>query len=153
MSHYPLPFSPFENYTLLMAPSGTYAFFHSAVETFHCSIQHLSLETTNLVSNFLFQFIQFWVMRTWLKVAPQEKVINGQIQWSLGHGNAIEFWDDTVNEQFSHGCHWLPCSVRCHHLVETGFFTWKIAHCRCSERLHHLNIPIWRNRHCAPLFI
>jgi hypothetical protein len=64
----------------------------------------------------LFQFIQCpWPSRVdpILKVAPQEKITNGQIRWSLGPGNVTESWDDTDTEQFSHSCHWLPCSVRC----------------------------------------
>ena len=59
-----------------MASSSTYAFFQSAVEVPHCSLQHLSWDTTNFVLDSLFQFIQCpWpsCVDPILKVAPQEK--------------------------------------------------------------------------------
>ena len=130
-----------------MASSSTYAFFQSAVEAPHCSLQHPSWDTTNFVLDSLFQFIQCpWPSRVdpILKVAPQEKVANGQIRWSWGPGNVTESWDDMVTEQFSHSCHWLPYSVRCHTiLLKPGFVKlWKIFQCRCNKRLQHLNIRI-----------
>jgi len=141
-----------------MASSCTYAFFQSAVEVPHCLLQHLSWDTTNFVLDSLFQFIQCpWPSRVdpILKVAPQEKITNGQIRWSWGPGNVTESWDDTVTEQFSHSCHWLPCSVRCRTiLLKPGFVKlWKIVQCRGNKRLQHLNIPIRSDSHCDPLFI
>ena len=67
-----------------MASSSTYAIFQSAVEVPHCSLQHLSWDTTNLFLDSLFQFIQcLWPSHVdpILKVAPQEKITNGQIRW------------------------------------------------------------------------
>jgi len=99
-----------------MASSSTYAFFQYAVEVPHCLLQHLSWDTTNFVLDSLFQFIHCpWPSRVdpILKVAPQEKITDRQIRWSWGSGNVTRSWDDTVTEQFSHSCHWLPCSVRC----------------------------------------
>ena len=69
-----------------MASSSTYAFFQSARDVPHCSLQHLSWDT-NFVSDPLFQFIQCpWPSRVdpILKVAPQEKITKGQIRWSWG---------------------------------------------------------------------
>ena len=59
-----------------MASSSTYAFFQSAVEFPHYSLQHLSWDTANFVLDSLFQFIQCpWPSRVdpILKVVPQEK--------------------------------------------------------------------------------
>ena len=69
-----------------MASSSTYAFFQSARDVPHCSLQHLSWDT-NFVSDPLFQFIQCpWPSRVdpILKVAPQKKkkITNGQVRWS-----------------------------------------------------------------------
>jgi len=71
-----------ENYVLQMASSSMYAFFQYTVAVPHCSLQHLSWDTTNFVLDSLFQFIQCpWPSRVdpILKVAPQEKITNGQI--------------------------------------------------------------------------
>ena len=65
-----------ENYVLQMASSSTYAFFQSAVEFPHSSLQHLIWDTTNFVLGSLFQFIQCpWPSRVdpILKVAPPKK--------------------------------------------------------------------------------
>ena len=97
-----------------MASSSTYAFFQFAVEFPHCSLQHLSWGTTNFLLDSLFQFIQCpWPSRVdpILKVAPQEKITNGQIWWSWGPGNVTESWDDIVNEKFSHSC--IDCLAVC----------------------------------------
>ena len=72
-----------------MASSSTYAFFQSAVEVPHCSLQHLGWDTTNFVLDSLFQFIQCPLpsrVDPILKGVPQEKITNGQIRWSWGHG-------------------------------------------------------------------
>ena len=66
-----------------MASSSMYAFFQSAIEVPHCSLQNLSWDNTNLVLDSLFQFIQCpWSSRVdpIFKVAPQEKITNGQIR-------------------------------------------------------------------------
>ena len=115
-----------------MASSSTYAFFQSAFEVPHCSLQHLSWNTTNFILDSLFQFIQCpWPSRVdlVLKAAPQEKITNGQIRWSWGPGNVTESCDDMVTEQFSNSCHWLPCSVRCRTvLLKPGFVKlWKTS--------------------------
>jgi len=70
-----------------MASSSTYAFFQSAVEVPHCSLQHLSWDTTNFVLDSLLQFIHCpWLSHVdpIVMVAPQEKITNGQIRWSWG---------------------------------------------------------------------
>ena len=131
-----------------------YAFFQSAVEVPHCLLQHLSWDTTNFVLDSLFQFIQCpWPSRIdpILKVAPQEKITNGQIRWSWGPGNVTESCDDMVTEQFSNSCHWLPCSVPCRTiLLKPGFVKLrKIVQCRCNKRLQHLNIRISK----VPVFL
>jgi len=82
-----------------MASFSTYAVFQSAVEVPHCSLQHLSWDTTNFVLDSLFHFIQCpWPSRVdpILKVAPQEKITNRQIRWSWGPSNVTESWDNTV---------------------------------------------------------
>ena len=59
-----------------MASFSTYAFFQSAVEFPHCSLQHLSWDTTNFVLDSLFHFIHCpWPSRVdpILKVAHKEK--------------------------------------------------------------------------------
>ena len=59
-----------------MVSSSMYAFFQSAIEVPHCSLQHLSWDTTNFVVDSLLQFIQCpWPSRVdlILKVAPQKK--------------------------------------------------------------------------------
>ena len=106
-----------------MTSSSTYTFFQSAVEVPHCSLQHLSWDTTNFFLDSLFQFIQCpWLSRLdpILKVTPQEKITDGQIPWSWGPGNVTESWDDTVTEQFFAQLPLiaLQCTMS-HHPVET----------------------------------
>ena len=96
-----------ENYVLQMVSSSTYAFFQSAIEVPHCSLQHLSWDTTNFVLDSLFQFIQCpWPSHVdpILKVAAQKKIINGQIRWSWGPGNVTESWD-------GHGYRTVPAQL------------------------------------------
>ena len=59
-----------------MASSCTNAFLKSAVQIFHCLLQHLSWDTVNFILNSLFELIQSsWSSRVHftLEIAPQEK--------------------------------------------------------------------------------
>ena len=113
-----------------MASSSTYAFFQSAVEVPHCSLQHPSWNTTNFVLDSLFQFIQCpWSSRVdaILKVAPQGKITNGQIRWFGGQGMS-------PNLEMT----WLPNSSRtaatdCLAVCDVAPSCWNQASWSCGE--------------------
>ena len=124
----------------------------------HCSLQHLSWDTTKFVLDSFFQFIQCpWPSRVdpILKVAPQEKNhkrTNQVILWARECHRILRwhgYW--TILAQLPLIA--LQCAMS-HILLKPGFVKlWKIVQCTCNKILQHLNIPIRSDSHCDPLFI
>ena len=138
-----------------MASSSTYAFFQSAVEVPHCSLQHPSWNTTNFVLDSSFQFIQCpWSSRVdpILKVAPQGNNHKQTNPLILGarecHRILRRTWLPNNSRKAATDC-LAVCDVA-PSCWKPGFVKlWKIVQCRCNKRLQHLNIRISK----VPVFL